>query len=138
MIDLFIAAALVVSVHDGDTVKLDDGRTIRLAGIDAPEIAQPFGVQSSDELRHLLRRHEVRVVETDRDRYGRTVANLYVKRRWINREMIRRGFAWHFRKYSSDSDLERLEQEARKHRRGLWKSPDVVAPWEWRKEHGKR
>lgn len=133
---IILSLLLVVSVHDGDTVKLDDGRTIRLASIDAPEIAQPYGIQSRDKLRHLLRRHEVRVVETDRDRYGRTVANLYVKRRWINREMIRRGFAWHFRKYSNDENLSRLEQESRKHRRGLWKLPDAVAPWEWRKDHG--
>jgi endonuclease YncB( thermonuclease family) len=48
------ATGKVVSVHDGDTLTLrtDDGRTlkVRLQGIDAPELGQPFGKRSRDEL----------------------------------------------------------------------------------------
>ena len=46
-------AGKVVSVHDGDTVtvRTDDGQTlkVRLQGIDAPELKQPFGSRSRDE-----------------------------------------------------------------------------------------
>ena len=129
-----IALTLVVSVHDGDTVKLDDGRTIRLAGIDAPEISQPYGVQSRDQLKKLVRK-DVTVIEKEKDRYGRTVAEIYRGKRSVNREMVNRGAAWWFRKYAPDDDcLRSLEASARKHKRGLWRSPTVVAPWDWRKE----
>jgi endonuclease YncB( thermonuclease family) len=47
--------------------------------------------------------------------------------------MIRAGLAWHFVKYNSDRDLAALEQEARKERRGLWKDPHPLPPWEIRK-----
>lgn len=133
--NLIIALALVVSVHDGDTLKLDDGRTIRLSGIDAPEISQPYGEQSRDLLRKLTRKKDIRVVESTKDRYGRTVAELFRGKRSINREMVHKGAAWWFRKYApKDTCLRSLEAGARKHKRGLWRASDVVAPWDWRKE----
>lgn len=49
--------------------------------------------------------------------------------------MIRAGFAWHFKKYSSDSDLSELEMEARNKKVGLWADDDPMPPWENRKLH---
>lgn len=130
---LLISLFLVVNVHDGDTLTLDDGRTIRLAGIDAPEIGQPYGEQSRDELKRMIKR-DVRIVPTTTDRYGRTVADIYVGNRCVNREMVHRGAAWWFRRYApKDHCMRELEASARKHKRGLWRAPDVVAPWDWRK-----
>ncbi|CAG0912171.1 unnamed protein product, partial [Cyprideis torosa] len=42
-------------------------------------------------------------------------------------------YAWHYRKYSKDPNLQALEDEARKAKRGLWADPDPVAPWDWRR-----
>ncbi len=131
---LIVSLALVVSVHDGDTLKLDDGRTIRLSGIDAPEIAQPFGIESRDLLLKLTRKKMIRVEFHGRDRYGRMIGELFVGKRSINRSMVSRGAAWWFRRYAQkDTSLRSLESSAREHRNGLWKSPDAVAPWKWRK-----
>ncbi|MEG4490285.1 thermonuclease family protein [Microcoleus sp. D3_18_C4] len=69
------------SVYDGDTfrVKCDNReQKIRLCGIDAPEAKQPLGIESRDYLRSLIAKakSQVIVVEMDRDRYGRTVAEV--------------------------------------------------------------
>lgn len=74
-------------VHDGDTVHLDDGRKLRLIGIDTPELArgkksrQPFAIEARDFLRTRVKQHAHRVgIVFDRekhDKYGRTLAHLY-------------------------------------------------------------
>ncbi|HIN64563.1 MAG TPA: thermonuclease family protein [Candidatus Obscuribacterales bacterium] len=136
---LLISLALVVSVHDGDTLKLSDGRTIRLEGIDAPEIAQPYGIESRDLLAKLTRRKKVRIESRGKDRYGRTFGKIYVGRRSVNQSMVGRGAAWWFRSFApTDNQLRRLEQDARKHKVGLWKSSKAIAPWDWRKLNDRR
>jgi endonuclease YncB( thermonuclease family) len=133
---LLISLALVVSVHDGDTLKLSDGRTVRLEGIDAPEITQPYGVQSRELLAKLTRKKKVRLESHGKDRYGRTVAKIYVGKRSVNQSMVSRGAAWWFRSFApTDNQLRRAEQDARKHRVGLWKASYVIAPWDWRKSN---
>ncbi len=50
-----------------------------------------------------------------------------------NRELVKAGFAWWYRKYAPDDEmLEQLEREARRIKRGLWADPHPVPPWEWR------
>jgi hypothetical protein len=39
---------------------------------------------------------------------------------WINLEMVRAGFAWHYKQYSKDRQLAAAEVAAREARRGLW------------------
>lgn len=130
----------VESVHDGDTIKVQHGQkieTVRLAGIDAPELSQPFGKAAWDWLAGECQGQEVRVVESGRDRYGRTIGAVFLGRRWINCELVARGFAMHYATYSNDSRLAAAEQEARAARRGLWADLDTdtlpVPPWDWRK-----
>lgn len=131
---LILSFALVVSVHDGDTLKLDDGRTIRLSGIDAPEITQPYGIESRDLLRKLTRKKTIRIETHGNDRYGRNIGEIFVGKKSINRAMVRRGASWWFRKYApKDTYLRTSEARARKQRNGLWKSHNAVAPWVWRK-----
>jgi len=51
----------------------------------------------------------------------------------LNQELVRAGLAWWYRQYArGDGALERLEDEARAARRGLWADRDPVAPWEFR------
>ena len=70
----------------------------------------------------------------DTDRYGRTVAKVYRDGRDINREMIREGHAWVYRKYLRDPSLLEDERRAREAHAGLWGLPEAhrVPPWEWR------
>ena len=128
----------VVGITDGDTLRavVDGVETrIRLAEIDTPERGQPWGTKAKDALAALAFGKMIRIVVVDVDRYGRTVAKLYVGRRYINAEMVRAGNAWVYRKYSRDPALLDMEAEARAARRGLWALPeaDKVPPWEWRR-----
>jgi len=127
---------LVVGVHDGDSLTLLVGGKnevkVRLEGIDAPELKQDFGTASKKALSDMVYGKEVRLVETGKDRYRRTLANVYVGDAWVNLAMIERGMAWFFVKYSKDELLKRGEAEARKSKRGLWKEGNPTPPWSWR------
>jgi len=76
----------------------------------------------------------VKVWETDTDRYGRSVGFVVVGDKNLNKELLSAGLAWHYKKYSRDPALAKLEFEARSQKRGLWAEPDPVTPWEWRRE----
>ena len=55
----------------------------------------------------------------------------------MNREMVRQGLAWWFARYApADTELARLEAEAKAARRGLWSQPNPVPPWNWRRGEG--
>ncbi len=132
-------AGRVIRILDGDTIEVLHNRSperIRLAEIDAPEKSQPFGTRARQFAAELAFNQTVTVRPHDRDRYGRTVAEIILPDgRSLNRELVRNGFAWHYRRYSSDQTLEALEQEARDNRRGLWHDLHPVPPWEFRQEH---
>jgi endonuclease YncB( thermonuclease family) len=79
----------VVSVHDGDTLTALDASNVqhkvRLYGMDAPEIGQPFGTVSRDGLRALVLRKSVTIHGQERDRYGRVLARLEIEGQDVNR-----------------------------------------------------
>ena len=52
----------------------------------------------------------------------------------VNQELVKQGWCWWYRKHApGDTELERLEQEARETKKGFWADPHPVPPWEWRK-----
>ncbi len=128
----------VVAVTDGDTIKvLVDGREqriVRLAEIDAPEKAQPWGNRARQKLSDLVFGRHVEVHQTDTDRFGRIVARVSVEGRDVGRTMVASGAAWAFRRYLVDQSLLAVEEGARRQRIGLWSMPDneTIAPWDWR------
>ena len=126
----------VVGVTDGDTIVILSERkqiTVRLEGIDCPESAQAFGSKAKKATSDLAFGEEVTVKGTGKDRYDRTLAHVILPDgSELNRELVRQGFAWWFRKYSTDESLGKLEEEARTNRRGLWADAKPVAPWDWR------
>lgn len=134
-------SGLVVKISDGDTIQVmlnGKAEKIRLAGIDTPEKKQPFGQAASRYNRSLSAQKIVTVRVETTDRYGRLVGEVFLPDgRSLNRELVRAGYAWWFRKYSDDQTIGELEDEARQARRGLWIDPNPVAPWEWRKERKK-
>ncbi len=74
-----------------------------------------------------------KVWETDTDRYGRIVGFVFDGDKNLNKEILKAGLAWHYKKYSRDPELAKLEFEARSAKIGLWSESDPVAPWEWRR-----
>jgi len=128
----------VIGIVDGDTYDMltDSNRTvrIRMEGIDAPEKGMPFYQVSKKHLGSLCFSQTVAVQITQSESGNRKIGFTYLSTGTeLSHEMISAGLAWHFVKYNSDQDLAELEQEARKERRGLWKDPNPLPPWEIRK-----
>nr|WP_298165291.1 thermonuclease family protein [uncultured Pseudomonas sp.] len=129
----------MVGISDGDTLTcLTAERNqlkVRLAEIDTPEKAQPYGQKAKQALSDLAFKKTITLQVQDRDRYGRTVARVSVAGQDVNREMVRLGAAWVYRQYNHDKSLLQVESAAKSARRGLWALPeaDIVPPWEWRK-----
>lgn len=128
----------VIAIIDGDTYDMltEEKQTIRIRmeGIDAPERGMAFYRVSKNFLGELSMGQRVKIVQTDTDQYGRAVAWSFLPDgRELGHEMIRAGMAWHFKKYNSDKDLAKLEDEAGAARKGLWRDANPVAPWEYRK-----
>jgi len=123
----------VSHVHDGDTIKLNDGRTIRLIGIDAPERArrnqpaEPFSSQATKWLRTLLEKNSkvgLRYGAERFDQYGRTLAHLYLTDMSnVEEKLLREGLATTFVFPPNVANIECLinaENEAQKLRKGIW------------------
>ncbi|MFH1871092.1 MAG: thermonuclease family protein [Pseudomonadota bacterium] len=140
--------ARVVGVTDGDTLTvLDAGHRqwkIRLAGIDAPEKRQAFGQQSKQALADRVFDRHVVIDAGKTDRYGRTVGKVIAAGEDVNLELVRKGLAWHYKKYEREQSAPdrlhyaRAEQDARRNQRGLWQQPEPVAPWDYRLQKRER
>lgn len=134
----------VVGISDGDTLTLltqnKQQVKIRLHGIDAPELGQPWGQRSKQALSSLTFRQTVSVQETDQDHYGRIVGIVYRNQLSINEALIASGHAWVYRKYNKNKRWNTLETEAQKKRRGLWNlHPNQrIPPWDYRRRNGGR
>ena len=136
----------IARVSDGDTVKLETGESIRFCGIDAPEKSQPRGPESKAALQKLVdfAKGEAFLIETDRDRYGRIVGELFINANDpkqpereinLNSEQIRTGNAYFYARYSKCPNREALEKAetiAQKAKVGVY-SGVYEKPWDYRK-----
>ncbi|MBD3886613.1 thermonuclease family protein [Phormidium tenue FACHB-886] len=131
--------ATVISTGDGDTLRINQqGQrvTLRLSCLDAPESDQVGGKASADRLRQLLPSGQpVQIRPVDTDRYGRTVAEVYVANQSINLQLVREGMAVVYTQYlegcpDSREQLLSAEREARSARLGSWAQANPVMPWD--------
>ncbi|HEX3736101.1 MAG TPA: thermonuclease family protein [Solirubrobacterales bacterium] len=128
-------AGKVVRAVDGDTleVEIDGGRTetVRLIGVDTPETVKPgvpvqcFGPRASRFEHRGVEGHRVRLLTgvEPRDFYGRLLAYAWVKGRFLEVELLRRGLARTLTFHPNDrfaARFERLEQTAARAGKGLW------------------
>lgn len=137
------------SIYDGDTFRVQcDGREqkIRLCGIDAPEAKQPLGIESRDYLRSLVATasNKVIVIEMDRDKYGRTVAEVLLDKpdgeQSVQEEMLKAGMAYHYKQFSANCHnadvFDTAEDIGRSQQRGVWRLPNGgERPWDYRKQN---
>jgi endonuclease YncB( thermonuclease family) len=140
-------SATVVAVHDGDgTVKCAcaDGitRSVRLYGIDAPELKQAHGPESRAALVKMILNKTVTLTipAWSNDAHGRTVAKLTVDGTDVNLALVKHGFAWAYSAYLKASDKPAYfaaQNAAKTAKLGLWSQPNPTAPWVWRKAQGK-
>lgn len=133
----------VVSVLDGDTVKVFDGtqlHTVRLAAIDTPERKQPHSQRARQQLAAWVWQREVRVSYRKTDRYRRLVGQVWLGDTDVGLRLVQAGLAWHYKAYQREqSQADRAtyaaaEVEARAQRLGLWADGDPVPPWTFRRQ----
>ncbi len=133
--------ATVISIGDGDTIRVQQGQqrmTIRLACIDAPEMAQaPYGAQARSYLQSRMRLgSSVTLRPQTVDRFGRTVAEVFSGVN-INLAMVEDGIAFAYRKYLGQCNArEYLDAEVRasQSRYGVWQVPGgITRPWDFRR-----
>jgi len=129
----------VVAIKDGDTYDVlfnGKAQTVRLAHVDCPEKKQAFGSKAKLFASNLCFGKIVIVSsEGKKDRYTRLIAEILLQDgRNVNKELVKNGLAWHFKKYSDNKDYADLEFEARNNKIGLWRDSNPIAPWDWRRK----
>ncbi|MEO0205625.1 MAG: thermonuclease family protein [candidate division WOR-3 bacterium] len=123
----------VTEVIDGDTFKTNKGKTVRLLGINAPEMTDPGGDLAKEFLLNMILNKSVTLKRdvTEKDDYGRYLYYVYLNGRFVNEEMVRVGLA-EVRFYAPDTLLKKnlLETEklAIRNRKGLWTLPVFQLP----------
>lgn len=135
---------MVTSVSDGDTIVVDDTMTIRLLGIDTPELAHAdlnireecFGKDAKARLEQLILNKYVYMGRDvkDKDKYNRSLRYIFLpeKRRssqylFVNAYMVGEGFG---RAFILEKDMmfkdmiNALQEQAITNKKGLWGSCD--------------
>lgn len=124
-------------VIDGDTLEIR-GERIRLFGVDAPELGQPWwdedgrerdaGQSSREALAALTEGNRLAVKVLREDQYQRSIAIVKVNGRDVARALVSQG--WAFASPGS-TRYRRTENAARRRRRGFWRG-EVTMPWDYR------
>jgi endonuclease YncB( thermonuclease family) len=140
-------AEVVASVTDGDTLRLTNGKRVRLLQIDAPEAGECYYAEARAALSALAPPNASVVLETDSqldtvDRYGRLLRYLRRGSMDVNVELVRQGAA---APYFFDGDRGRkanrllgAARTAKSAKRGLWgASPATVLDPERQVETGR-
>lgn len=131
----------VVRVKDGDTIVILDSKnkqhTIRVAAIDCPEKSQPYGKEAKWFVSDEIYRKSVEVDVLKKDRYGRSIANIFYSGKNLSVELLKKGYAWHYKKFSKNRFFQSLEDKSRKNKKGLFKQSNPIEPWEYRRKKRK-
>jgi micrococcal nuclease len=127
--------AVVEKVHDGDTLRLQGGRSVRLIGINSPELAydnkpaEPFAEQARDALRALLKpKDKVKLVygREKHDRYRRLLAHVYLENgESVEAHLLEAGLAAQIVVPPNVAQLDcyhAAELRARQDAKGVWSS----------------
>lgn len=104
-------------VVDGDTIRIGDV-SLRLAGIDAPELDHPYGQQAKWHLAKLCKGQEIRAEVSPELSYDRLVATCFLPDgRDLSAEMVKAGLAIDWPKFSKGKYAQFEPPDARKKRK---------------------
>ncbi len=117
--------AIVIKVLDGDTLELQDGRRVRLLGINTPERGQSYYNEAAERLSKLVLNRSV-LMESDKsdvDKYGRLLRHVHIDGENAGLVLLREGYANTFfispdLKYMED--FEQAEKQAKEKGLGIW------------------
>ncbi len=124
--------ATISKVIDGDTVELETGARVRLLGINAPEMGQPYHEEATDRLKELIENKTV-ILESDvedKDLYGRFLRYVFFNNKNINVEMVEEGYANVYvipPNKKCENELRRAENEAKTANRGIWQTSENLS-----------
>ncbi|MEO8388217.1 MAG: thermonuclease family protein [Polaromonas sp.] len=135
---------VVSYVVDGDTVRVRPSAggksvSVRLQGIDAPEICQPGGTLSRDALMRRLLGQRVTVHGRHHDGYGRVLAKVVFSGEDAGKWMVGRGMAWSYRSRGNGGPYAQEQKRARAAKLGVFArtaGAPPVYPAQFRKQHG--
>lgn len=140
-LDLRADVVGAAEVTYGDLLEVD-GRRFRLAGIDAPEPGQTCRLKersydcgriSATALMDLTAGVSVRCVPLGKATNGLMQATCYAGDYDLSEGMVYTG--WALADPANGKKYRRLQESARKARRGLWRG-EFLPPWEWRRQRG--
>ena len=121
-------------VVDGDTVLVKRDREvveIDLAGVDCPEIGQPYGAEAASYTVRSLEGKIVTVIPETAS-HSTVVARVEIYGRYYSKIIVSEGLAWYYPRAPADPTLVTAETQARTEGRGLWSNSDPTPPWIWR------
>ncbi len=129
-----------IKIIDGDTIHLN-GEKIRFNGIDTPELKQTCnknneiilcGIEARKLLIEKIGKNKVQCIREGKDQYKRTLAECFVNDISLSTYLVRKGYAFAYRKYSKK--FVRDEDYARANNLGMW-SMKFEYPWDYRKKN---
>jgi micrococcal nuclease len=132
----------VVSVVDGDTFVIQDReghrRRVCMYGVDAPEHGQAYWAEAKQCLERQVLNQEIQYEPVQVDAEGRNCVRVYTGDRgdrYVNLDLVRRGFGWHHTDRERVREFADAEREARSHHVGLWADREPIEPWKYRRDH---
>lgn len=129
-----VSTASMFSVVDGDSLKVTFGAdipvSIRLAGIDAPELGQHYGFEAKENLERQLAHTRPEMTFEENGKYGRKVCTLLLDGLNLNLQLVENGFAW--ANPDAGASFQNAQKMAQEGGLGLWSRSTPTPPWEWR------
>lgn len=132
---------------DGDSIKIDKTKNIRLLEIDAPEFSQKClnkngyeyecGKISSQFLHKLIDGKKITCKSEEKDIYKRYLAICYLGGTNINQEIIKNGMAIIYNIKTASAETIKLESTAKEAKLGIWQGA-FLQPKEYRKKNKKK
>jgi len=137
---IFSSQALADSLRvvDGDTIVLN-GEKIRFSGIDTPELKQTCmngdekvfcGKTAKMLLIKKIGNETPKCISEGKDAYKRTLAECFVNGESLSVFLVRKGYAFAYRKYSKKFIKD--EEFAKENKLGMW-AMTFQYPWDFRK-----
>lgn len=139
----------VVEVFDGDSFSLKTSQNIRLGDLNAPGLDDCLGQEAKKRLEELVLGKRIRLAETVRDRFGRTIASVYLGDIFINQVILEEGWGRYepVGSKSKGEELKAASHRAREAKKGVYgpqctqlepPDPKCVVKGNIDKDHGEK
>jgi micrococcal nuclease len=128
---VFDATVIWASNSDADSFNIIAGGrvdTVRMLGIDAPELDQPHGALAGLQLKCRIAGQKVRLAVVGRGYYGRLLARVEHNGQDLAAWLVSNGWAW-----ATQKKLRPVMEQAKAAGVGIWVNPNSIKPKKWRK-----